>query len=175
MSCRSRIAAAVVGLALLAGCGFRPLYSEPETGNGVLAEFAAVEVSPIADRLGQRVHNHLLDMLNPRGRPAQPIYRLNVKLQESIQKLAVRRTALATRADLLVGADFWLVDSRSGQVVTSGSADVVSSYNLLDSEFATLSAENDARERSALLIAQDIRARLGVYFADRGGSRASSQ
>jgi len=175
MSFRSRMATAVVGLTLLAGCGFRPLYSEPATGDGVLTDFAAVQISPIADRLGQSVRNHLLDMLNPRGRPARPVYRLDVELKESIQKLAVRQTALATRANLLVGAEFWLVDSRSGRVVTSGSADVVSSYNLLDSEFATLSAENDARDQSALLIAQDIRARLGIYFAERANAGVSGQ
>jgi len=175
MLCPNRIAVVVFGLALLSGCGFRPLYSETATGDGVLAEFAGVEISPISDRLGQNVHNHLLDMLNPRGRPARPTYRLKVELQESIQKLAVRRTALATRANLLVGAEFWLVDTSNGKTVTSGTADVVSSYNILDSEFATLSAENNARDRSALLIAQDIRARIGVYFAGRGGAGGSSQ
>ena len=39
------------------------------------------------------------------------------------------------------------------------------SYNILRSEFATLSAENDARARAVRELSDEIRTRIGIYLS----------
>ena len=45
----------------------------------------------------------------------------------------------------------------------------VTSYDLVDSDFATLSAESDARKRAVRQISEDIKIRLGIYFSAAPG------
>lgn len=156
-------------LLLLGACGFRPLHGERTPGEGALAEFARIKVTPIADRIGQQLHNYLLTALNPAGRPARPRYVMTTRVKESSQSLAVRKSAFATRANLTVRADYNLVDAVNGQQLTSGQSSITVSYNILDSDFATLMVEKDARSRAVRELSEDIRVRLGVFFAGRRG------
>ncbi len=155
---------------LLGACGFRSLYGTDATGDAP-GELATIKVKPIADRLGQQLHNSLLDLLNPRGRPANPRYLLTVGLKQNIQRLAIEKDAFATRANLRLLAKFSLQDSDSREIVLSGRSLVVSSYNILDSEFATLMAEKDAKARAARELAYDIRTRLAAFFVRQGGGK----
>ena len=90
---------------------------------------------------------------------------LNTKLNESTASLSVRKSAFATRANLTVSANFNLVRSLDGKSLYSGTAAITVSYNILDSEFATLSAQKDARSRALREISHGIRNQLGVYFS----------
>lgn len=153
---------------LLGACGFRSLYGTDATADAP-GELATIKVNPIADRLGQQLRNNLLDLLNPRGRPANPRYFLTVRLDQSTQRLAIEKDAFATRANLRLLAKFSLQDPDSLEIVVSGKILMVSSYNILDSEFATLMAEKDAKARAAREIAHDIRTRLAAFFVRQGG------
>src|SRR5690348_15744036 len=81
------------------GCGWKPLYgTRYPTGaasgaTGVDKQLATVRVEPIANRLGQQLHNHLRDGLNPLGQPASSTHRLYVTL-------SVRTYGALTRTDL---------------------------------------------------------------------------
>ncbi len=164
-----RTFAPFVVVVLLGACGFRPLYGTDATRDAP-GELATIKINPIADRLGQQLRNHLLDLLNPRGRPANPRYVLKVRLNQTTQRLAIEKDAFATRANLRLLAEFSLEDPDSRELVLSGKSLVVSSYNVLDSEFATLMAEKDAKARAAREIAHDIRTRLAAFFVrQRGG------
>ena len=157
---------------LLGACGFRSLYGTDATRDPP-GDLATIEVNPIADRLGQRLRNNLLDLLNPRGRPANPRYFLTVQLDQSTQRLAIEKDAFATRANLRLLANFSLHDQDSREIVLSGKSLMVSSYNILDSEFATLMAEKDAKARAARELAHDIRTRLAAFFVRQGGGEES--
>ena len=152
--------------ALLMGCGFRPLYGSgdaAETEN----ELAAIQVRPIDDRIGQILHNHLLDLLTPRGQPRQPKYELDVRLRETIARLGVEKSELATRANLRITAKFLLL-SHDGGLLFSGESVTISSFNILGSDdLATLVAEKDARARAVRQIAGDLRERLAAFFLQR--------
>ena len=156
--------ALLAALVLLEACGFRPLYGSRETG-AAAAELAAVEIKPIADRVGQQLHNLLLDRINPRGRPAKPRYILKIRLTQGIERLAVRKTAFSTRANLRLTATFELERMGGGDALVSGTSLAISSFNILSSEFATLTSEKDARSRAIGQLAEDIRIRLAVFFA----------
>jgi LPS-assembly lipoprotein len=161
----SRFLAVAIIVTGLGGCGFRPLYGETAADKDVPADFSAVAIAPIPDRVGQELRNYLLDMLTPRGRPRNPVYTLNVSLKESISDLAIDSSGLATRANLRLDATYALVKDETGQSLVNGTSLAVSSYNLVTNDFSNLTAQNDARSRSALHIARQIRARLGAFFA----------
>jgi len=152
--------------ALLAGCGFRPMNSPGGQGAGH-PDLAAISIAPIPDRVGQLLHNRLLDLLNPRGRPSAPRYKLTVQLTETIEEIGFRKTEVATRANLRLRTTYILTDAVTQTSVTVGSRTVVSSYNILQSDYATLVAEEDARTSATREAADEIRTALAVYFAAR--------
>ncbi len=120
---------------------------------------------PIADRIGQQLHNLLLDKLTPLGPPAAERYVLRVTLSESLQSLAVRKDDVATRANLILRASFTLVRAQDDFTLLSNSAISANSYNFLREEFATLSAENDARARAVRELSDEIRTRIAIYLS----------
>lgn len=154
-------AAAVLALAGLAACGFRPLYGENSAGSS--AHLAQIRIANIPDRSGQQLRNLLLDRLTPLGPPARPAYVLSVVLREGRQDLAIRKDESATRANLVLTAAFTLAaaDSRDTRQFT-GAAISTNSFNRLRSDFATLSAENDARYRGLRTLAEEIRMRVAA-------------
>ena len=148
---------------MLAACGFEAMYGRA-ADKDVPAEFAFIQIEPIKDRVGQMLHNHLRDAINPRGLPAKPRYYLKVTLTESIQDTAIQRTAFAIRADLVLNAAYTLHDSATGATIANGSAFSSAGYARQIADYGTLAAEKDARERATRDLAEEIRARLGVYF-----------
>lgn len=160
-----RIGTACAVLLALGACGFQPLYGTKDEVP-MSQELALVDVAPIKDRIGQELRSRLLDALTPKGAPDRPRYSLSVLLTETIEQTAVQKTAFATRANMTVSASFTLTDLRAPKAEDrrkfGGSTQVVSSYNILDSTFATLAAENDARSRAVAEIAEDIRVQLAI-------------
>jgi LPS-assembly lipoprotein len=153
---------------IMAGCGFESLYGESSTQD-VDGDLAAIEITLIADRIGQQLHNTLRDGLNPRGKPVRPLYTLQVELDESIEELAIRKDETATRANLSLRANFDLLATSDGAVLVSGSSLSTTSYNILSSEFATLSALADARRRGVRALGNDIKTRLSLFFKSNRG------
>jgi len=159
----------VFALLVLSGCGFQPLYGKSSDAN-TISKISEIKINPIKDRLGQQLHNYLLTALNPRGAPGNPLYLLEVLLTESKASLAVRKSAFATRANLQVTASFRLIPTKKGRPVFSGNSAITVSYNILNSDFATLSAEKDARNRAVREIAEDIRIQLAAYLSQSGSN-----
>ncbi len=161
---RKRVRAlAVVVLALAAGCGFQPLYGRGSAGD-IEAQFARVKVQTISGRIGQQVHNYLLDRINSDGRPAEPLYLLSVSLEVQSIRLGIERDETATRAKLVVLAKVRLLDVITEDVLLSRTARSSNSYNIVDSAVATRSAELDAVDRAAREVSDDIRLMLSLYF-----------
>ena len=160
LSAGSGRALLVAGAVLaLAACGFRPLYADSDQDATAYAELARIEVGIIPERSGQILRAALIDGLNPAGRPADPLYRLRVDLREREEELGIDKTDSATRANLPADGGDPLLDRRVG---------LITSYNILLDEFATLTAQNDARERALRQIGSDIRTQLALYFSRAG-------
>lgn len=158
------IASLLLALALV-GCGFQPLYGQRFGQEGSVAHLAAIKVAPIKDRGGQMLRNDLLDKLTPKGVPDSPLYQLEVGVNETRSDLVMLRDATSTFAKVRFDVSYSLTDLRSGTVLTKGRTQSVITFNLVESDFANLSAENDARRRAAEEISEDIRLRLGLYFS----------
>ena len=149
-------------------CGYEPLYQKSDVANTAGSELSTIIVKPISDRIGQKLRNHLYDALTPAGKPKNPKWELNVTLQESIQKIALEQTSFSTRANLTLSGTFHLTAIGANDVKGhAGSVSVISSYNIFDSEYATLIAERDARSKAVLILSNDIRRALAIWFNNR--------
>ena len=156
------LALALVGPALLAdGCGFRPLH-----GKQTMA-LPGLEVAPIGDRLGQIVRNQLRDRLVPTGQDERPAFRLTVQLDVSKEGLAIAKDESATRFTVRLAERFEIIDVAAGNTLHQGTAWATAAYNVVSSEFATLSAERDAERRAAREVSDALTTQVAVFFSRR--------
>ena len=153
------------GLVLVAGCGFEPLHGRQEAGADASSALRLVSIQPIPERLGQLLRIELTNQLTPLGPPRAPAYVLTVSVTETKQELGVRKDATATRANLIIIATFELKDTLTDKNLFAGTVRSIVSYNILDSDFSTLTAEADARRRGTRDLATEIGSRLGIFLA----------
>jgi len=170
---RELVSAAAAALAVsVAGCGFEPLYGRGSAGD-VEAQLSSVKIETISGRVGQQVHNYLLDRINRKGRPEEPLYLLSVVLEVSTVRLGIEQDERATRAKLVLVADVRLRDIVTEEVLLERSARSTNSYNIVPSAVATRSAELDAIDRAAREVSEDIRVMLSLYFRRHNPQSAS--
>jgi LPS-assembly lipoprotein len=158
--------AAVIAVILggwLSGCGFKPLYGNAKTSISA-AELDTIQVAHLRDREGQILHTFLDQGFNPDGRRVKPRFDLRINLTKSIRNLGVRRDATATRANLSVTADFFLMEISTGKQRFSGKSSITVSYNILDDRFATVAAQENALERALRSIADSIKTRVSAHM-----------
>ena len=153
-------------LSFTVSCGFRPLQGQ-YSGADISADLASIQIKPIADRTGQRLRNQLMEMFAPFGRMPEARYILEVQLSEGVSHLAVQKSSFATRANLYMSASFSLKESGTHKVLFTGSSKIVSSYNILSSEFGTFMAENDSRISASRKLGEEIGTRLSVFFTQQ--------
>ena len=156
---------------LINSCGYTALYDERAGKSlSVKKQLALIQIQPIKDRIGQYLHNDLLNSLNPMGKPTNPLYSLNVNLEEQSSNLGVKKSAVVTRGNLRVTATFTLseiVNSNSGienKNLLTATVMSISSYDIPQAQYAALAALKDARTRALGEITENIRTRLGIYF-----------
>lgn len=152
-------ALALLAALLLAGCGLKPLYGGG-SGGAVATQIARVEVAPIAGRDGWLVANALRDRIGARGTPG---YRLEIRLDDTITGLGVRRDDSVTRERRTLRARYALIDLGNGQTLIDETASADAGIDVVGSEYATIAAENTALERLSGMIADQIVARIARY------------
>lgn len=154
---KRRTFAACVLAAALAGCGFEPLHAQ----RGAVAALPPIQIVPIPERSGQILRNYLLDRMAPRGESGSQAYTLVIRLSEPRQILALRRDDVISRLGYGAVATYELIDA-AGKRVVSGSSSYSTDYEITNSEFATLAAQQNARERVLELVADDIRNQIAI-------------
>lgn len=152
---------AVSVTASLAGCGLRPLYAGGGGGK-VAALLAQVEIAPIEGQAGYLVGNAVRDRLAT-TKGGAPLYRLEVRLDDRIIGLGVRRDDAITRERRTLRARYQLIDLANGAVLLDATAGSDAGIDVVGSEYATIAAENTALERLATIIADQIVARVALY------------
>jgi len=150
--------AALAACLLLGACGFHPMY-----GRSLAPALATIYVEPIAERDGYELRNTLIDALQSDGDKAGKIYSLKVTLNESSQGIALQNDATITRYNNRLEARYVLSDMK-GTVLTSGTQTELSAYNVVQSPYATLTAQQDASKRAAQDVAERIHLDLGAWF-----------
>lgn len=157
------LALVAVSLAALSACTARPLYSDsaPVAGvsSGMRGELASIAIKPVQTRYGQEVRNRLIFLFGGgAGEPASPRYSLDLRVTSIRESAAMRQVTRGenepTAATVTVRGNYILTRTADGQVVGSGSRQIMSSFDVPRQSFAELRAEIDAQNRAARELAQ---------------------
>lgn len=152
---------------LLSACGLRPLYGGVDSP--ARTTLGAVQVAPIDGQAGYLVSTALRDRLAA-GDAVSPRYRLDVRLDDRIAGLGVRRDDSISRERRTLRARYQLVDLANGATVLDATAGSDAGIDVVGSEYATIAAEQTALERLSGIVADQIVSRLALY-ADRSAAR----
>ncbi|MBV6634063.1 MAG: hypothetical protein KI792_13635 [Alphaproteobacteria bacterium] len=166
-----RVILLIPALILLASCGFQPVYGTAGRDGGgptVQEQFADVRVAPIADREGQMLRNALIDQIYVDGIPQSAKYELVVQLSFRQVAIDIDRDDSMTRSQLTGTATANLMSRSNGQRLWSTVSQSITTFNVLDSPFATVVSERTAREQAIDQISDELVVRLGAYFATQG-------
>jgi LPS-assembly lipoprotein len=156
-----RVLVVALALAALAGCGFKPMYA-PSGGDAVIG---SVSIPEIPGKSGHVFRSELNKLLGGE-RGSATSRRLEVALKETIGTLGLRVDESSTRADLILTADYVFFDG-SGAELFRGVVTQTASYDIPTSAFGEVSAQNDARERAAAMLAERMRAELALRLRQR--------
>jgi LPS-assembly lipoprotein len=144
----------------LTGCSnTRPLYGTGAEGKGAALALSGIAVDEQKTRAGQIVRNNLISSFGGSGSD----YVLRLTPDEKSQELSSSQKLKRVRYRLLM--KYELADVKSSAVVASGSAFSNVSYDTVEQPIADLRAAENARERAAREVAEDIRLRLAAHFA----------
>jgi len=150
---------AAVALALT-GCGMQPLYSGGANA-GVAQGLAAIEVPAIPGRDGWLMRNALQDRLGLAGE-ASPRYRLDVRLDDSLEALGVLNDDTISRERRILRARYQLVELATGAILLDATAGGDAGIDVVSSEYATIAAEQTALENLAKEVADRMATRIAL-------------
>lgn len=153
----------IISLLLLTGCGFKPLYEAGGSSVAMQEKLSAIEIAPISDRLGQIMRNRLLDRLNASGKQD---YGLEIFLAQSTEGYGVRPDAATTQEQLTVVATVKLVALADDSVLFAEEMRARTSYDIVLSDFATVTQREDSARRLVLELAERIHRRLALHFSN---------
>jgi LPS-assembly lipoprotein len=157
-----RRALAILALiALLPGCGLRPLYAGGAGGEAARG-LASVRIEPIEGRAGWLLQNHLGERLAAMG-TGEAAYSLRIRLDDQIEGLGVRANDSVTRERRTLRARFQLVEMASGKTLLDETSSWDAGIDVASSEFATVAAEDFALERLSQIVADRVIARVAAY------------
>ncbi len=151
----------------LPGCGFRPMYGESATATSpsINARLESIDIRPIPDRLGQVVRNELIDAIAPQGSSGAPVYELALKVGEEREDVGIRQNAAATRANYRMSAKFELREIATDKVVLTATTWAETAFDIVQQDYPTVIAQQDAQKRLAVGLAEEIKTRIAVFFA----------
>jgi LPS-assembly lipoprotein len=162
------VASVAAGLAGCGSSGFHPLYaaSSGVGGADVDQRLAQLDVMHIPGRVGQRIRNELIYQTTGGGSPLPPTMRLEIAIQETVTSMLVQIDGDANGQIYALTANFRLIRLSDKAVVLSGSSVARAPFERFDSIFSNVRAREDAENRAARTIGEDLRARLSAYLSN---------
>ena len=158
--------------AILAGCGWEPLYADRDTTQAA-ASLRAIKVMPITDRIGQQLEMGLRSSFNPNGDPpTKQLYALNVVLQKTLSDSGIQTQGLGTRGEVHLYARYTLTEVATNKVLQTGFVHTSDSFDIQANGYSTVVAQTDAATRDVEDLRREIVARMTLFMQDK--NRATS-
>lgn len=145
------------------GAGFRPMYGV--SGGNVGEKLKQVDFSPIPGRVGQRIRNEMIFQTTGGGEALPPTHRLEIVLSENLTSTLVNSQGQAAGQVYSVEASFRLVDTKDKKVVFQGTSHARAGFERFESIYSNVRAREDAENRVARTIADDLKTRLAAYLS----------
>ncbi len=142
------------GLAALAGCGFAPAYAP---GGGGAALMGQIGVTAPDSRAGFLLTREIETRL---GRPSAPRYELRPAISLVSEAIAIDRSNVAARFNLIGTVQYALTDLETGEVVDRGKVTNFTGYSSFGTPVATQAAQRDAEARLMQMLADQMLTRL---------------
>ena len=163
-----RVVLALLASLALTACGLSPMYAggpNAATAQGI----AAVDVPAIEGRGGWLVKNALEARLGVAGQ-ATPQYRLDVRLDDSLEALGVLNDDTISRERRILRARYQLVELATGAVLLDTTAGSDAGIDVVSSEYATIAAEQKALENLALEVADRMATQIALTLRNRAAA-----
>lgn len=136
-------------------------------GNGQVASaLANVGVAEIEGQSGWLVRNALVDRLGARPAGSAARYRLDIRLDDRVEGLGQLSNDTITRERRTLRARYQLVDTQSGDVVLDATAGSDAGFDVVNSEYAVIAAEQTALENLSQEVADQIVTRVAVRLRE---------
>ena len=168
--------AAVLAIAIavpLSGCGLQPLYTG-STGASVAQGLAAVDVPPIPGRGGWLLRNALVERFEAAG-STTPQYRLDVRIDDSLEALGVLNDDTISRERRIVRTRYQLIELATGEILLDATAGSDAGIDVVSSEYATIAAEQTALENLTREVAERMATRVALTLRERAKTVATGE
>lgn len=163
MNRKAALLALMPVLTLLAACGLQPMYAGGSDGT-VARGLSGIEVPAIPGQAGWLMRNALQDRLG--NHDAAPRYRLDVRLDDSLEGLGVLGDDTIGRERRTLRARYQLVDLASGDILLDATTGSDAGIDVVSSEYATIAAEQTALENLSLEVADRIVTQLALTLRE---------
>lgn len=158
-----------VATAALSGCGdtgFRPMYGSAGVGGAAAeAKLAQVDIATIPGRVGQQLRNEFIYQSTGGGAQAEPAYRLEIAIRETVSSTLVQVTGDARGQVYNLDASFKLVRIADRKIVLEGKSYARAGFERYSSIFSNVRARQEAEDRAAKTIGEELRTRVSAYLA----------
>ncbi len=167
---------------MTAGC-FQPVYgtysaSDAGTTPSIRSSMASIQVEDVdapngtpEARLAVEIRNSLIFGLTGGSGQLPPRYKLKMNLSAQSQSVIVDITTARTDMEIYgIDATYSLTELSTNKTVLTGRAFARASYDIPGQEqrFARQRGQRDAENRSASIVAEQIKSRLASYFISGG-------
>jgi len=161
MSSSDRRLLLLSGLAVLAGCGFAPVYGPGGGGDALMGQ---VRVTAPDTRAGFLLTREIETRL---GRPETPRYDLHPRIDLRREAIAIDRSNVAARFNLIGTLDYTLTDLEKDTVADRGTVTNFTGYSTFGTPVANEAAARDAEARLMQMLADQMLTRLAAAAAGR--------
>lgn len=146
------------------GGGLKPLYGA--TGGETYDQrLAKVDIAPVSGRVGQRIRNELVFQRSTGHQSTPSDLRLDIVITETLLTTLVNNTGSSSSQVYQLEARYQLVDTKSKKSVLDGRSLGRGSFDRFASIYSNIRGREDAEDRVAKSVAEDIRTRLLAYLS----------
>jgi LPS-assembly lipoprotein len=135
------------------------------SGVRVQERLAQVEVAPIPGRVGQRIRNEVIFQNTGGGDPLPATHRLEVAIKETVISTLVRPDGQSLGQTYAIEASFRVIKISDKKVVLQGTSLARAAFERFESIFSNVRAREDAENRAAQTIADDLKTRVASYLS----------
>ena len=133
--------------------------------SGTNEKLAALDIAPIPGRVGQRIRNELIFQATGGAAPLPPEYRLEIAVRESVTSTLVKIDGNAAGQVYNVDAAYRLIRISDKSVIAEGRSYGRAGFERVTSIFANVRARENAENRAAKTVGDDLRTRLLVHLS----------
>jgi LPS-assembly lipoprotein len=158
--------------AALGGCGLQPMYAGGSSA-AVARGLAAVDVPAIPGRGGWLLRNALVERFEAGGN-ASPAYRLDVRIDDTLEALGVLNDDTVSRERRVFRTRYQLIDLSTGEILLDATAGSDAGIDVVSSEYATIAAEQTALENLAKDVAERMATQVALTLRERARTTAAA-